>query len=81
MIYGFADFFIDLFAYRRFVSSAKCSIWICITEFWRSLMKMMNNKGLNTDPFKTPWVTKHGSESKNLLIYIELSEIKVIETS
>ena len=43
-------FFIDLFAYRRFVSSAKYSFWLCLTDLWRSLMKMINNSGPNTDP-------------------------------
>ena len=59
-------FFIDVFEYRRFVSSAKCSILLCLTDLWRSLMKMINNNGPYTDPCGTPWVTKLSSESKPL---------------
>ena len=57
IIYVFVGFFIVLFEYRRFVSS-------CLTDLWRSLIKMIHNRGLNTDPSGTPWVTKYSLESK-----------------
>ena len=65
MIYMFVDFFHRLLEYRRFVSYAKCSIWLCLTDLHRSLTKMINS-GPNTDPCGTPWVTKLDSESKPL---------------
>ena len=69
-------FFIDLFEYRRFVSSAKCSIWLCLTDMWRSLMKMI-----------ILVLVRHHEQPKSvlsqnhLLMSIELSEIKMIKSS
>ena len=42
-------FLIDLFENREFVLSGKCSIWVCQTDLWSSLMKMINNRHPNTD--------------------------------
>ena len=49
MINVFIYFFIDLVMYKTFVLSAKCSIWLCLIDLWRSLMNIRNSSGPNTD--------------------------------
>ena len=47
--------FVDLLMWRKFVSTAKCSILLCLIELYRSLMKIINRSGPNTDFCGTPW--------------------------
>ena len=47
--------FVDLLMWRRFVSTAKCSILLCLIELYRSLMKIINRSGSNTDFCGNPW--------------------------
>ena len=56
------NFFVGLLIWRRFVSSAKCSIWLCLIDLCRSFMNIINKSGPNTDLCGTPWEIRYGCE-------------------